>query len=148
MGRVKNAVGVALVAAGILAGCNAVDRHHSSMSEVLEVEIRPNGSKLFVYRMEDLTAGDAHRAQVYRPRPDRQVEGPRERGDVRTYRRLQAFTQRALDTTGYCRDGYFELDRRISTNVLWMRGECRDDATEEDLEKFGRKDTLQLSRSR
>jgi hypothetical protein len=145
MGPIKNAVGLAAVVAGLaLTGCNTVERHQSGMEESLEFEIRPNASKLFVYRLEDPAAAHAHRAQVHRPRPDCQMEGPRERRDVRTYRRLQVNTQRALTRTGYCRDGYFELDRRISPNVLWLRGECRDDATEEDIEQFGQKGTLEL----
>lgn len=146
--RIIIGIGLLLSLAGLLVGCNTVERAQAGMIESLEVEIRPNDSKLFVYRMEDPTGARAHEAQVQRMRAQRrggQVTGPRDRGGVRSYRLLRANTQRALLSTGFCRDGYLELDRRISINVLWLRGECRDGATDEDRARFGDVTTLDLT---
>lgn len=132
--------GLMLIMVGLMAGCNTVERSQAGMTESLDIEIRPNASKLFVYRLTDPTGASAHQAQVQRMRAQRRGDraaGPSDRGGVRSYRRLQANTQRALRNTGFCRDGYLELDRRISANVLWLRGECRDGATEEDRQRFG-----------
>ena len=138
-------MGLVLIVAGQLAGCNTVERAQAGMTESLEIEIRPNASKLFVYRLADPTGARAHQAQVQRLRAQRRggrAAGPRDRGGVRSYRLLQASAQRALLSTGFCRDGYLELDRRISANLLWLRGECRDAATEEDRKRFGDLTTL------
>ena len=115
--------GLALIVAGLLAGCNSVERFQADMTESLEIEIRPNASKLFVYRMVDPTGAYAHQAKVQHLRAQRRgrAAAPRDRGGVRSYRLLQGNTQRALLSTGYCRNGYLELDRRMSTNVLWLR---------------------------
>lgn len=149
--RIIISAGLVLIMAGLLLGCNTVERSQAGMTETLKIEIRPNASKLFVYRMEDPTGASAHQAQVQRLRAQRRGDraaGPRDRGGVRSYRLLHANTQRALLSSGFCRDGYLELDRRISANVLWLRGECRDGATEEDRERFGDLTTLDLTPER
>src|SRR5690625_4091071 len=146
--RLITGVGLLLSLAGLLVGCNTVARSQAGMLESLDVEIRPNDSKLFGYRREEPTGARAHEAQVQRMRAQRRGgpgAGPRDRGGVRSYRLLRANTQRALLSTGFCRDGYLELDRRISINVLWLRGECRDGATDEDRERFGDVTTLDLT---
>src|SRR5690625_5533327 len=94
--RIIIGIGLLLSLAGLLVGCNTVERAQAGMIESLEVEIRPNDSKLFVYRMEDPTGARAHEAQVQRMRAQRrggQVTGPRDRGGVRSYRLLRTNTQ-------------------------------------------------------
>ncbi len=41
-----------------------------------------------------------------------------------------------LDETGYCRDGYSELESYFVQGVSQIRGECYDDANEDDRQKF------------
>ena len=41
-----------------------------------------------------------------------------------------------LDRTGYCREGYTELESYFSRRASQIRGECNEDATEEDRVKF------------
>ena len=41
-----------------------------------------------------------------------------------------------LDITGYCREGYSELESYFSRRASQIRGECNEDATEEDRVKF------------
>ena len=41
-----------------------------------------------------------------------------------------------LKKTGYCRDGYIELDSYFGRGQLQIRGECEEGATEEDRIKF------------
>src|SRR5690625_5756541 len=48
--RIIIGIGLLLSLAGLLVGCNTVERAQAGMIESLEVEIRPNDSKLFVYR--------------------------------------------------------------------------------------------------
>lgn len=139
---------LALMLIGLLsAGCGMGGRYHGALDESLEIDLRDNGSKLFVYRLERLDALDPGRIRVDRgrTRPTRQetMEPPGERA----YRHLQNDTERALEVTGYCREGYLELDRRLSTQVLWIKGECREAATRSDREQFGGRQELSLPRA-
>lgn len=145
--KIIQCIGLALILAGLLTGCNSVERSRADMTESLEIEIRPNASKLFVYRMADPAGARAHQARMQNLRARHRGEraGPKDRGGVRTYQLLQTNAQRALVSTGFCREGYLELDRRISANVLWLRGECRESATDEDRERFGDLTTLDVT---
>lgn len=129
-----------MIIALLAAGCSLGGRYHGALDESLEIDLRENGSKLFVYRLVRLDALDPGRIQVDRgrTRPTRPTRAESmEPPGRRDYRHLQEDTERALAATGYCREGYFELDRRLSTQVLWIRGECRETATRSDREQFG-----------
>lgn len=142
-------IGMATVLALALGACSTGGRQFGQMIESLEVDLRDNGSKLFVYRLEHPYADNTSRARVYRSAGDTpQREQPRDLEGRRTYLQLQRNTERALQQTGYCREGYFELDRRMSSTVLWLRGECREGASEEDRERFARKETLAIPKGR
>ena len=41
-----------------------------------------------------------------------------------------------LEKSGYCREGYIELDSYFGRGELQIRGECEEGATEEDRVKF------------
>jgi hypothetical protein len=41
-----------------------------------------------------------------------------------------------MERTAYCREGFFELYREQTLNSFSVRGECREDATEADRERF------------
>ncbi len=128
----------------LAAGCSMGGRYHGALDERLEVELLDNGSKLFVYRLERLEALDPGRIRVDRGRKGFHQQEPMELPGRSAYRHLQNDTERVLKLTGYCREGYLELDRRLSTQVLWIKGECRESATQADREKFGGRQELPL----
>lgn len=121
--------------------CSTTERRFTQMEETLAITIMPDRSKQFIYRL-NLPAGAPpdplvvpRRTEGYRPaQPDR-----------RAYQRLRENVDLALARTGYCRAGYLELDRRLAAHTLWLRGECREGATDEDMENFGGRDTLPLA---
>lgn len=124
----------------LLVGCSNAGRSYveSEMVETLEVEILPNTSKMFTYRLrwpEDHIPSHIH--------VDRGSGGGREfqRGGVdigrSTYERLRENTAYVVRQSGYCREGFFELDRSISRYHLWVRGECKDGASAADKATFG-----------
>jgi len=41
-----------------------------------------------------------------------------------------------LEETGFCREGYFEFGSSIGRGESFIRGECKEGATEEDCKKF------------
>jgi hypothetical protein len=129
-----------LVLIALCAACSTTDRHFAQMGESLAIQIMPDSSKQFIYRLS-LPAGAP---------PDPQVVqlGAAQRGtaqpDRRAYQRLRENVDLALAQTGYCRAGYLELDRRLARHTLWLRGECREGATDEDLNEFGGLHSLPL----
>lgn len=138
---------VMLMAALLLVGCSSNNGRsyvETEMAETLEVEILPNTSKMFTYRLrwpEDRIPSHIHVARGGN-NPGREFS----RGGVDlgrdTYERLLANTAYVVEHSGYCRDGFFELDRSISRYHLWVRGECKDSASADDQQAFGAKQTL------
>ena len=51
---------------------------------------------------------------------------------------LNEMLESKLKKTGYCQDGYIELDSSFGRGLLHIRGECEEAATEEDWVKFAR----------
>lgn len=129
----------------VMVGCGTAGRSYveTEMVETLEVEILPNTSKMFTYR---LRWPEEHIPSHIRV--DRGSGAGREfqKGGVdigrSTYARLLENTAYVVEHAGYCREGFFELDRSISRYHLWVRGECKDGATAGDQEVFGVKQTL------
>ena len=140
-----------LVSASLMAmsmlGCstnNGRSYVDSGMAETLEIEILPNTSKMFTYRLRMPETQVPSHINVARGdnRPGREFA----RGGIDmgrdTYDRLMTNTGYVVEHSGYCRDGFFELDRKISRYDLWVRGECKDGASEADQQTFGAKKIL------
>ena len=128
-----------------LGGCSANGRNYveSRMVETLEVEIRPNTSKMFIYKLawpEDQIPSTLRLAR------EGSSGAEPKRGGVEvgrtTYERLQENTAYVVAQAGYCREGFFELDRRVSRYQLWIRGECKEAASQADQQRFGTRKTL------
>ena len=141
-----------LMAVIMLAGCSTAGRSYveSEMAETLEVELLPNASKMFTYRLRWPEEHIPSHIQVARNgnSPGREFA----QGGVNlgrdTYDRLLVNTAYVVEQAGYCREGFFELDRSISRYHLWVRGECKDSATDADQQAFGSKQTLTPERWR
>lgn len=128
-------------------GCGTAGRSYveTEMVETLEVEILPNTSKMFTYRLRWPEDHIPNHIRV-----DRGGGGDARRDFQRggvdigrgTYERLLENTAYVVEHSAYCRDGFFELDRNISRYHLWVRGECKDGATADDLKVFGTKQSL------
>lgn len=135
-----------VIGASLLSGCGTAGRSYveSEMAETLEVEILPNTSKMFTYRLRWPEEHIPSHVRIARDgsNPGRDFA----RGGVDlgrdTYDRLLENTAYVVEHAGYCRDGFFELDRSISRYHLWVRGECKDSATNADQQAFGSNQTL------
>lgn len=123
-----------------VSGCSAPGRNYvkSELVETLELEIRPDTSKMFTYRLawpEDQIPSTVRLAR------EGSSGGGYKRGGVDigsgTYARLQENAAYAVEHAGYCREGFFELDKRVSRYQLWIRGECKEAASAADQERFG-----------
>lgn len=139
---------LALIGAGLLSinGCGTAGRNYvdTQMAETLEVEILPNNSKMFTYRLRWPEDNIPNHIQIARgdAKPGRGfARGGVDVGNA-AYDRLIENTAYVVENAGYCRESFFELDRSISRYHLWIRGECKESATAEDRQVFVGKQTL------
>ena len=130
---------------GLLAACSSPGRSYtdSKLQETLETEILPNTSKMFVYR---LRLPDDQQPNAVRIERGGFQTGNDNRGGVAigsaTPKRLIENAGYVVKQMGYCRDGFLEIDSSVSQFNLWVKGECKEGASEEDIKKFGTKNIL------
>jgi len=141
--KVLSAVLVSLC--GLLVACSTPGRSYtdSKMVETLEIEILPNTSKMFVYR---LRLPEDHMPNGVRIERGGFQSADNERGGISvggsTPKRLLENAGYVVEHMGYCREGFLEIDSSVSQYNLWMKGECKEGATEDDRKKFGTKQTI------
>jgi len=136
-----------VLACGLVVACSTPGRSYtgSNMQETLDIEILPNASKMFVYRLQLPDSQLSNGVRIER--------GGFQRGDdIRgiavggaTRKRLVENAGYVVERMGYCRDGFLEIDSSASQYNLWLKGECKDGATDEDKRKFGTKQTLPVT---
>ncbi|UZJ43316.1 hypothetical protein OOT55_11705 [Marinimicrobium sp. C6131] len=144
-GRGRWWLGVTGVLIGtLLIGCSSGGRHYGGLKETLSIDLRPNNSKLFVYQLDVPDARQRPLVQVYRSPKDVTEHRRREPLGSREYRQLRSDAERAVTLTGYCREGFLELDYRLSRAEMWLRGECREGATEDDRNRFAERSQLPI----
>ena len=49
-----------------------------------------------------------------------------------------------IKETGYCREGYSELERMNEGEQIIVRGQCHEAATDDDISQFGTKDVRSI----
>lgn len=101
--------------------------------ESLIPEIHDDGTKFFVFQRDYLRA---EREPGFLPAaagvPQQRRDNGIRMGEFEVEQRLTLIMQ----TTGYCRDGFFELYREQTFQSFSVRGECREAATDADRENF------------
>lgn len=139
-----------LLLCSLLAACSTGRSYtESHMEETLEIEILPNTSKMFVYRLRWPEDQRTNLIKIERgSSPSQTVE----RGGVEVSRatqvRLRENTAYVVKTMGYCKEGFLEIDTSSSRYHLWLKGECKDGATEADKKQFGAKQILPVKLNR
>ncbi len=119
-----------------LSGCSSQDKKRPSFTETFETEISQDGSKRFVYQVSP------DRAKGGRPPHNRDGKPPSREGQKSSNRatkvaeKTEALLQEKLAKTEFCQDGYRVLDSFFERGRYTIRGECRDEASEEDRAKF------------
>jgi hypothetical protein len=133
---------------GLLIACSTPGRSYtdSKLQETLEIEILPNTSKMFVYRLQLPEDKMPNGVRIERGGFQRIDD---ERGGIAigssTPKRLLENAGYVVERMGYCREGFLEIDSSVSQYNLWMKGECKEGATEDDKKKFGTKQTLPVT---
>ena len=156
MSPVRFSGAVLLVTCGLLiAACTSTGRSYveSSMQETLDVEILPNTSKMFVYRLrwpQDEQGNNVHIARNSSFGGGGEGGGGRGGVDINrsSEQRLRENAGYVVQNMGYCREGFLVIDSSMSRFHLWLKGECKEGATAEDRKKFGEKQTLPVKLTR
>lgn len=104
--------------------------------EQLIPEITADGTKFFVFQRDYRRPQTAQDEFEFRPsgaRQNNRARGAGMTGETDVEGRLSLIMER----TGYCRNGFFELYREQTFQRFSVRGECREDATDDDRQRFG-----------
>ncbi|WP_299595752.1 hypothetical protein [uncultured Microbulbifer sp.] len=117
----------------ILAGCASEPQApNPGLKESFHTEIAANGSKRFTYSLEMATPqirGPYTESPTMRGGMVRQQDMNRGRASRGQRLDFDYALELKLKETGFCRDGYFVIDRVVSQLGGEVRGECRDPAT-------------------
>lgn len=146
----------------LLAGCAGNPLEKSTDKEAFVTHIKDDGSKMFTYGVSfELQQGQRDRANrdvggMLRENsaPGGQNRGRNRGGDTNMVmsggmrgsrgnslrdNMLEVMTEKLLlklANSGYCREGYMQLDEYVDRTSAQIKGECNESATEEDREKF------------
>lgn len=128
----------------LLLACSAPGRSFTgSMAETLDIEIMPDTSKMFVYRLRSPDEQLSHLVRIERGAALEPRANP---GGIKVGRStdqdLRENAAYVVKQMGYCREGFLEIDANVSRYHLWLKGECKEGATEADRQTFGEKQTL------
>lgn len=114
-----------LSVSALLAGCGGTPDRPDAPQGSFRTEILPNGTKLFTYTL-GVPAPDKRANGGDMPPPGARARLPDPHKSL----------QQMLEQNRYCRDGYVTLEQYRMGMQQVVRGECRDDATGEDRQRF------------
>jgi hypothetical protein len=132
----------------MLGACSSTGRSFTepSMQETLETEILQNASKMFVYRLRWPEDQITNHVRINRGNGSSQVV---EKGGVdvgrSTSERLEDNAAYVVKRMGYCREGFLVIDSSSSRYHLWLKGECKEGATDADKKQFGTSQILPVN---
>jgi len=141
---IKSVIGLIVsLAVCFMVGCTSSGRSYTSsgLNETLEIQILPNTSKMFIYRLKMPDDKIPSHIRIAQSSRDNVAQAGINLGSG-SYRSLLTNVEYVVKKTGYCREGFLEIDKSLSRYHIWMKGECKEGATGEDQQKFGSKQTL------
>lgn len=131
----KKLLGSSLFGTLLLAACSSQPVPIPGLKESFHTEIAANGAKRFTYSLEmmrpDVPApytGSGPGRQVIRQGSGMGNMGPRQAGPGQQGLQFDRAMEQKLSETGFCRQGYFEIERSVSPAGGQVRGECREGA--------------------
>jgi len=125
----------------ILAACASNPMKKPEIEEMFVTDIKSNGIKLFKYTVTASTSDGSHRVSgrsMSGGEGSMSGGGPAgwpDRGSGMKEEIHEKLNAR-LTETGYCREGYIVLASSIGGGRSFIRGECKEGASEGDRKKF------------
>lgn len=135
---------VLCLAASTLVACSS-SQLQDNETETFSPRIQQDGSKLFDYRL-DSPSGEALKPKlVFDANEPTDMNAPPEMSSYSAEdekasieARVMTLLDKKLDSTGYCREGYVVIEKMIGFTHSTVTGECREAASAEDRELFGK----------
>lgn len=144
-----------LILSLFITACASNQWQASEVEEVFVTDIKPGGLKIFNYSLTNTTAqasgkgkrGGNGNGKGTGKHDSGKSGGYGDMGDgmsvnessMKSY--FNDMLELKLKNSGYCRQGYIELDSYFGRGQLQIRGECEEGATEEDRIKFVNKES-------
>lgn len=129
------------VATLLLSGCVSGPPEPPVHTDVFATQIKDNDAKIFGFSMLTGPARDA--ASGGGQRPPRGDTGRKPSSGADNYAQkmtlLHNRVEQKLADTGYCRQGYIEIDTYETNKRIHLMGECNESATTADREQFPNK---------
>lgn len=135
-----------------LTACASNQWESYEVEEIFVTDIKTSGLKIFNYSLTNSTAqasGNGKRGGGKGTGKHGGGKGggyggmgggrPNNESSMKPY--FTGMLEAKLEKSGYCREGYIELDSYFGRRQLKMRGECEEGATEEDRIKFVNKES-------
>lgn len=110
--------------------------------ETFEPQIFNDGTKTFRYTLDEQ---GKPKSRTYIELTDQRVEDlkqdnpampPEDRDQQRRDHRFLQLLDQKLEATGFCRQGYIEIESDLGIRTSWLRGECRESASTADRQRF------------
>ena len=120
-----------------LSACANHSKRKPDLEERFITEITQSNLKLFTYSVSIKASGKQRPNRS--SKEARKGEGrmpDRSRMQDRMRKKMEEGLLVKLEQTGYCREGYIELNSSIGRGESFIRGECQEGATDEDRAKF------------
>jgi hypothetical protein len=140
--QVKQQYWIGLIGIAVaLAGCSSTNHRRSETPAIFKACVHPDQSKQFSYRkgrpMQIEQKVMMQRIAEERPlrgrsRPANADRYNKEPGEGPLYDELAEL----METTQFCKEGYFELDSSFEHGYERIIAECNDSATEQDMKKL------------
>ncbi len=128
----------------LLAACSGAQLQ-SNETETFSPRILKDGSKLFAYRLDSPADGSVKPTLVFNANEPTDMNEPPEMPaysaddeKAAIEARVMALLEKKLDRTGYCREGYVVVEKAIGFRNSTITGECREAASDNDRELFGK----------
>ena len=122
----------------ILTACASNGKKTPDIEEIFVTNIHENGTKQFHYTVTTSSDGNSQSNSRKSRGGGRSKGGGRSEGGSQDKVKQMVYTMldSRLSETGYCRNGYIELDSYFARGSSSIRGECRDGASVGDRGKF------------
>ena len=148
-----------LILSLFMTACASNQWEHSEVEEVFVTDIKSSGLKIFNYSLTNTTAqasgngkrgGSGKGSGKYSGRGGKgggksNGHGGMSSGKSAYESNMKPYFNEMLESklkrSGYCREGYIELNSYFGRGQLKTRGECEESATEEDRIKFVNKES-------
>ncbi len=138
-----------LVTVGLIScGSNPIKKPKGSLKEVFVTQINTSGSKIFNYNLVKTMPNQNHKNNgkgqgmgkgqggrkhnAMKSNRNINTGGTKNKIQKNAYKRLNI----KLFETGFCREGYVELDHFIERGHVTIKGKCNESATKHDRELF------------